>query len=263
MIIRNPTSVEQIVSIPRGTVIEPESTHLTYQSAVVAKDYVFRLNPGETRSVMLDAECWNEHLSPPRGTPGRLTSLKGNVKKTTNVWSRSSNPVEKTLFTNPSQDAHIFAAFANTSPNSAYEFLGEATHGAAAAGIDVTSILSALNDLSRPVSGGDAGRLCEIAREPRLSPYVGAEKVREYFINQGRPTEDHISTVERLVTNVYALTPHRLASRLYDVAMELAELVEDRKIAVTDDRRTELTQLIRQKYMALLDSLPLLDQIEW
>jgi hypothetical protein len=63
--LKNPTDTEKIVKIPRGTIIEPEPNHLTYQSAVIAKDYIFKLNPKETCSVMLDAECWNE---PDRGT---------------------------------------------------------------------------------------------------------------------------------------------------------------------------------------------------
>ena len=88
----NSTNVEQVVRIPRGTIIEPHSTHLSYQSAVVAKDYIFKLNPKETRSVLVDAECWNQHLSPPQGVPGKLTPLKGNVQKTTNVWGISSTP---------------------------------------------------------------------------------------------------------------------------------------------------------------------------
>jgi hypothetical protein len=263
MTLTNPSDTEQIVSIPRGTIIEPESTHLTFQSAVIAKDYVFRLNPKETRSVILDSECWNRHLAPPRGTPGKLTPLKGNIQKTTNVWNVSSSPVSKTLSIKPSQDAHIFAAFANTSPVFAHEFLNGAVNRAASDGIDTSIANKELSAISHPISSKDIDKLCQIARDARLAAYIGSDKVREFFIRQGRPTEDHVDAVERLVTNIYSRTSHRLAARLYDVAMELAELSEDRRISVTDERQEELTQLIRQKYMTLLDSLPLLDEIEW
>ena len=136
----NPTATEQIVSIPRGTIIEPESTHLTAQSAVIAKDYIFRLNPKETRSVLLEAECWNQHLSPPGGVPGKLTPLKGKVQKTTDIWGVSSAPAKTTLSTKLSQPHHIFAAFANTSPDFAYHFLHEIVREAEARGVDVSSL---------------------------------------------------------------------------------------------------------------------------
>ena len=67
---------EQVVSIPRGTLLEPESTHLSFQSAIVSKDYIFTLQPGEVRSVLLDVECWNQRLSPPNGVPGKVTPLQ-------------------------------------------------------------------------------------------------------------------------------------------------------------------------------------------
>ena len=211
----------------------------------------------------MEAECWNRHLAPPKGTPGKLTPLKGNIQKTTNIWNVSSSPVCKTLSMRPSQDAHVFAAFANTSPVFAHEFLNGAVTSASSYGIDMSRVTKELSKIPHPVSSKDIDRLCQIARDPQLTSYIGADRVREFFIRQGRPTEDHIDAVERLITNIYALTSHRLAARLYDVAMELAELSEDRRIAVTVDRQEELAHLIRQKYMALLDSLPLLDEIEW
>jgi hypothetical protein len=261
MTMTNPTTTEQIISIPRGTIIEPESTHLTAQSAVIAKDYIFKLNPKETRSVLLEAECWNQHLSPPRGVPGKMTPLKGNVQKTTNVWGVSSAPSKTTLSTKPSQPHNVFAAFANTSPEFAYHFLSEIVSEAEARGVDVTVVSSELATISSPDKSVD--KLVSIAKDDSMRDFINAGKIREFFIKRGNPTDDHIDAVEQLVTNVYALNSHRLASRLYDLAMELAELSEDKKIAVTPERSGELKQLMRQKYTTLLDSLPLLDQVEW
>jgi hypothetical protein len=257
----NPIATEQIVSIPRGTMIEPESTHLTAQSAVVAKDYIFRLNPKETRSVLLEAECWNQHLAPPHGVPGKMTSLKGNVQKTMDVWGVSSTPSKGTFSTKPSQPQNTFAAFANTSPDLAYHFLEDVVTEAATRNVDVSSIQRDLTAISSPAGGID--KLVEIAKESALRGFINASKIREFFIRRGNPTDDQIVAAEKLVTNVYALTSHRLAGRLYDVAMELADLSDDRKIAVTPERSAELKQLIRQKYTTLLDALPLLDQVEW
>lgn len=261
MTMANPTATEQIVSIPRGTIVEPESTHLTAQSAVIAKDYIFRLNPKETRSVILEAECWNQQLAPPHGVPGKMTPLKGKVQKTMNVWGVSSTPSKLTLPTKPSQPHNIFAAFANTSPNLAYHFLSDVVAEAGTRGVNVTAIRSELEAISSP--GGSIDELVEVARETELHGLINASKIREFFIRLGNPTDEQIGAVEKLVTNVYALTTHRLAGRLYDVAMELADLSDDKKIAVTAERSAELKQLIRQKYTTLLDALPLLDEVEW
>ena len=70
MTLENASTKEEVVSIPRGTLIEPESTHMSFQSAVVSKDYLFTLAPAEVRSVLLEVECWNRELSPPKGVPG-------------------------------------------------------------------------------------------------------------------------------------------------------------------------------------------------
>jgi hypothetical protein len=261
MTIANPTGSEQIVSIPRGTIIEPESTQLTAQSAVIAKDYIFRLNPHETRSVLLEAECWNQRLAPPHGVPGKMTPLKGQVQKTINVWGVSSTPSKITLPTKPSQPHNVFAAFANTSPKLALHFLSDIVAEAEQRGVNVTAIKSDLAAISS--STGSVDKLVGVARVTELHGLINANKIREFFIKRGNPTEEQIGAVEKLVTNVYALTSHRLANRLYDVAMEVADLSEDKKIAVTPERSAELKLLIRQKYTTLLDALPLLDQVEW
>lgn len=263
MTITNAENSEQVVSIPRGTIIEPESTHLTAQSAIISKDYIFRLNPKETRSVILEADCWNQHLSPPRGAPGKLTPLMGNIKKTTNVWGKSSSAVSKTISTRPSQNAHIVSAFANTSPDLAFAFLDEAIKNAAMDGVNVNKLARELGAIPHISSIKGREKLCAIAQEPELGPYVKAEQLRGFFLRQGRLTDEHVDALQHLITNVYALTTHRLASRLYAVTMELVELSDDRKISVTDEQRSELAKIMRQKYTTILDSLPLLDEIEW
>lgn len=261
MTLTNPTNGEQIVSIPRGTILEPDKAHLTDQSAVIAKDYIFRLNPNETRSVLLEAECWNQHLAPPQGTPGKLTPLKGNVKKTTNIWGTSSTPSQATISTKPSQPPNVFAAFANTSPGFAYEFLNEAANEADSRGVDVSSLRGTLTTISSPMKSKSS--LLNVANDPDLHAYITGTKIREYFIQKGNPTDDQIDAIEKLIINVKALTKHSLAARQFDMAMEMAELINDRKFTLKDEDRKDLTQLIRKKYVDLLDSLPLLDEIEW
>ena len=263
MTLRNPTTKEQVVSIPRGTMIEPESTHLSFQSAVVARDYVFRLNPKETRSVILDVECWNKNLAPPHGVPGKITPLKGNIKKTTKIWAASSTPSGKTVLTKPSQDAHVFSAFAHTSPDLAYKFLNEVVTAAESEGVDVEDIVEELEAISDLSTGRGKDELCRIARETDLYPYVKANAIRSFFITHNGSTAVNADAVERLLTSIYAHTSHRLVSRLYEVAAELRDLTEDLKIAVTKKRRKEFKKLVRQKYIDLLDALPLLDEIEW
>jgi hypothetical protein len=261
MTLTNPTNAEQIVNIPRGTILEPGKSYLASQSAVIAKDYIFRLNPKETRSVLLEAECWNQHLAPPQGTPGKLTPLKGNIQKTTNVWGTSSAPAPATISTKPSQPANVLAAFANTAPDLAYDFLKHAADEAAAAGANVSNVRSELATISSPAASKD--RLIAVGRDPELGPYVGGAKIRQYFIQHGSATDDQINAVEALVRNVYTLTGHTLAASQYRVAMQLAELSKEKKFSVTAKERQELTELIRDKYITLVDSLRLLDQIEW
>lgn len=263
--LKNPTDTEKIVKIPRGTIIEPEPNHLTYQSAVIAKDYIFKLNPKETCSVMLDAECWNEHLSPPSTTPGKLTPLKGDIKKTPHIWETSSSPRKKTIHAKPSQDSHIFAAFANTSPQLAREFLKQAIQWAESDGVDVSVISKDLKTISLSSFSSSIiqDKLCNIAKCPELTKYVTATKVREFFIRKGEETEEILSAIEGLITNLYAITTHTVASDLYQLTRELEDLSNDRNLAVTDERRRELITLIRQKYTSILDAFPLLDEIEW
>ena len=190
MTIANPTATEQIVSIPRGTIIEPESTNLTAQSAVIAKDYIFRLNPKETRSVLLEAECWNQRLAPPHGVPGKMTPLKGMVQKTTNVWGVSSKPSQITLTTKPSQPHNIFAAFANTSPDLAFHFLSDIVAEAGNRGVNVTAIRSELAAISSPARSID--RLVSVAKDTELHDLINGNKIREFFIKRGNPTDEQL-----------------------------------------------------------------------
>lgn len=261
--ITNPTNTEQTVKIERGMIIEPESTHLSFQSAVVSKDYIFILNPKETRSVILDVECWNKNLDPPKGVPGKLTALKGNIKKTTNIWGVSSNPAKKTLSIKPSQDAHVPIAFINANPDLGHDFLDRAALDAEADGANLSKMRVELGKTSSLPPNKKRSELCRIARKSDLASYTKAANLRKFFIEKGKPTNELVDAIEQTIIGIYASTSHRLAANLYDVAIGLVELSDNKKIAVADDQRDELTQLIRRKYMSLLDSLPLLDEVEW
>src|SRR4051794_16509828 len=89
MTLKNTQSTELVVRIPRGSLIEPSSVARTQQSAVVKKDYVFRLNPMEVRPVLIEAECWNQRLAPPQKAPGKITPFAGKIQDQTNVWGVS------------------------------------------------------------------------------------------------------------------------------------------------------------------------------
>lgn len=58
-------------------------------------------------------------------------------------------------------------------------------------------------------------------------------------------------------------TPSTLAANQYRMAMQIAELSREKKFSLTAQERQEFTELIRDKYISLVDSLHLLDQIEW
>jgi hypothetical protein len=145
----------------------------------------------------------NEHLSPPSTTPGKLTPLKGDIKKTPYIWETSSSPRKKTIHAKPSQDSHIFAAFANTSPQLAREFLKQAIQWAESDGVDVSVISKDLKTISLSSFSSSIiqDKLCNIAKCPELTKYVTATKVREFFIRKGEETEEILSAIEGLITN--------------------------------------------------------------
>lgn len=260
----NPTDTEKTVKISRGTIIEPESSHLTYQSAVITKDYIFTLNPQETRSVMLDAECWNKDLSPPKTTPGKLTPLKGNIQKTTNIWGTSSTP-KSPIHIKPSQQPHIFTAFVNTNSELAYNFLEHAIQQAESDGKDVTVIDKVFKTTSKSSfsSSKIQNKFWKLAQDNDITSYLTASRIREFLIKTGEETEKILVTTKQLINNIYALTTHKVASDLYQLSGDLEDLFDSRKFAVKEEEKRELTTLIRNKYTSILDALPLLDKIEW
>lgn len=260
----NPTDTEKTVKISRGMIIEPESSHLTYQSAVITKDYIFTLNPKETRSVMLDAECWNKDLSPPKTTPGKLTPLKGNIQKTTNIWGTSSNP-KSPIHIKPSQQPHIFTAFINTSPEIAYDFLEYVIQQAESDGKDVTVIDKEFKTTSKSSfsSSKIQDKFWKLAQDNDITNYLTASKIREFLIKTSKETEEFLVGIKQLINNIYALTTHKVASDLYQLSGELDDLFNSRKLAVKEEEKRELTTLIRTKYMSILDAFPVLDEITW
>jgi hypothetical protein len=264
MTLENPSDTERVVTIPRGTLIEPQSTHLSFQSAVIARDYVFQLHPRETRSVLLDAECWNRALSPPHGVPGRLTNLKGDIKKQTDVWKVSSSPKPGTVLTSPSQDAHVFASLANTATDKALQFLSVAVNQANAVDPHVVALKTEVAGLSSPsvTAAANWRRLVEIARDPVVHPFVSARHLREFFIRL-QPNEDSMTALVNLARDIYASNSHRLAGSLYELSVELQDILEELRIALKPERQKELLKLARGKFLSMIDALPLLDGIQW
>src|SRR4051812_6450887 len=126
MILENPQNKELVVRIPRGSLIEPLSTARTQQSAAISKDYVFRLNPKETRPVILEAECWNPHLTPPKMAPGKITPFVGKIHETTNVWGVSATSAAGTPTVSPaakSSISHAIAAVGDDWAIDAFEYM--------------------------------------------------------------------------------------------------------------------------------------------
>jgi len=263
--LENPNDKELIVSIPRGTLIEPKSTHLTYQSAIISKDYIFRLNPKEVRSVILDAECWNKNLSPPRKIQGQITSLKGNIKTETDIWLVSSKPKSDTISISPSQDAHVYSALTNSDLNIAQNFLSFAIDHSHNDGNDIEKRKKELYDIkqSRFSSQKKIKNLCNIANDPQIHPYVSAKYLRNFLISNLPPTWENMRIINKMVRNVYALTSHQLARNLYNIVQEVAELDEKSKFEIQEENQEKFKSIARNKYNSLLDALPLLDEVQW
>lgn len=261
--LENNTSKEQTVSIPRGTIIEPESTHLSYQSAIISRDYIFKLNPYEIRSVILDAECWNRQLSPPKQVSGKLTTLKGDIKKTTRIWDTSSKPIKGTIHVNPSQDAHIFSALVNTSPDIAMDFLKFGISESEINESKLDMIITEIDNISSLKSQTEKNKLIQIARDESVHKSIKARELRKFFIKHRGDFEQDSNTLQKLIANVYGLTSHKLAQRLYELSNEVTELMNDRKFEPEDNKKAELLKIAQNKYLTILDSLPILDEIEW
>lgn len=260
MTLENPGNQEQVVSIPRGTLIEPESTHMSFQSAVVSKDYIFTLDPGETRSVLLEVECWNRNLSPPKGVPGKVTPFKGNVRKTTDVWKTSSSPAPGTVLYSPSQDGHIFSALAAANPDLAREYLLEVAGPAELDGRDSTSLRNRIQETASASCASQPLQLRELSRTDRLAEKVNARSIREFLIRRGIDKPGIIDCIVGVATNLHALNGHHLTSRLYEVALELKELKADLDVSIVEQDRQDLLRVVRRKAIDLIDGLPLMDR---
>ena len=262
MTLDNPKASEVVVTIPRGTIIEPESTHLSFQSAIVSKDYVFRLNPREKRSVILDCDCWNQHLSPPRGIAGNPTSLKGKIETTTRVWNVSSKPKASTVLVSPSQDGHVVSALANASRQIAISFVERALDRASKES-DVTEQRAVLAGIVGAHGGSFRKNLREFAEDRIVRPFLGARALRAFLISEGGAREaSNVEAVIRLCTDLYITKPHKLTTNLYTLANDLEHLREREKYTIDEEDKGELEKVIRQKFLDLVDALPLLDEIE-
>jgi hypothetical protein len=260
MTLENATSKEQLVSIPRGTIIEPESTHLTFQSAVVAKDYLFTLAPGEKRSVLLEVECWNRHLSPPKGVPGKVTPFKGSIAKTADIWKTSSAPSADTTFHSPSLDGHVFSALAAFDPEHAREFLTTALNNAESLGADVAAARAQVRSSSSLTQAALARELRRISKLPELASQISGRAIREHIIRSGGPSETNMDRMAGVATNLHALNGHRLTSKLYELAMDLTSLRQELRTALREVERKDLEIVVRRKFLDLVDALPLIDE---
>jgi hypothetical protein len=263
MVLQNLTNSDLTVSIPRGMLIEPKASHMTVQSAVIMHDYIFVLNPKETRSVILKAECWNEHLSPPKKAGGKLTPLKGDVMTSTNMWNTSATPHKATISASPSQPADIFSAFATTSPELAYDFLKQIAYEAEMAGENVSQVKSGLAAIAS--SKKSSFQLQKFAQRSVLKPYLTARELKNFFIKKGglNPSKDYIVALINLITDVHIFSTHTLSNSLVNGAGELGQLAERRDYSLPGNEKDTLTNLTRQKYLDLLNGLTLLDKIDW
>lgn len=261
MTLKNPSASERVVTIPRGTLIEAESTHLSFQSAAISRDYVFRLRPNETRSVILDAECWNKALYAPKGVPGRITNLKGDIKRHADVWSVSSTPKAGTVLTSPSQGPNLFASLTNVAPKLALQFMDTAL---SKAGDDahVQSLKAQVISLSSSLTSNPMSKrkLVDIASDPVVQPLLSAQHLRSLFITAG-VSEDNMDALGKLVTDVYSHSAHKAVRSLYDFSCDMANLLEERRITLDKGRKQELLRLAQDKYIDMSDHLELLDGI--
>jgi len=74
--IRNNTTDQLQVSIPKGQVFENLEPHSGYQNLVAAEGSVLALNPRATASVSVPAFCFNRQYRAPKGQPGNISPLK-------------------------------------------------------------------------------------------------------------------------------------------------------------------------------------------
>jgi len=230
---------------------------------VFAKDYTFVLAPGEKRSVLLEAECWNQRLAAPKNVPGKLTPLKGKVSNTTDVWGVSGSVAPGTTSSAPSLGPGLISALANADRGTGFatSFLEGALNDAVRAGADPVAV-STLRQMVSPSSGSPTPEDIIAAGEHEvLRPRVTATKLREFLIRQGYMSDVNRKFLSDFATTLYVASNHTLHSELYRLTCELRRLEEQEQFTIDDGRKAQLTRLTAEKVMSIVDALPLLDKV--
>jgi hypothetical protein len=258
MTLENATGSEQVTHIPRGWIVEPEASALSVQSAIIARDYVFTLNPGEKRMVTLEAECWNRQLAPPRGISGRPTAFKGDIKETTDVWSISASPVADTVLRSPSMGTGVFASLANADPEKALEFLAYQLARPENAR-RFASLEHELQTLKRQGTHIIRNELVAMSKLDNLSALISATSIREFLIRTGGPSDQHMKLLVDVVTDLFAVHPHDAIKPMYSMALELRDLRQKIGFQVDPKRGEELRTIANSKFLSILDTVPKLE----
>jgi hypothetical protein len=265
--LENKHNKDLVVRIPRGSLIEPTSTSRTQQSAVVKQDYVFRLNPNEVRPVLIDAECWNQHLSPPNSVPGKITPFSGKVQRTTDVWRVSGVSPDATQLVSPLKQPEISDLVAQVGGQWARDALKFSIEERLRDVSDTTVRAEGLA-LRKEIdaAGTDGRKLGEIMEKASTAFRMRGSDLRAWLIRSGSLLDgatqhDSVVALSEFVALLYTYNSHDLSEEIYLVAAELKELTEDLANALTDRKRDELNEIIKRKALTIINALAEIDRI--
>src|SRR6266851_3393717 len=260
--LENKDNKELVVRIPRGSLIEPTAAARTQQSAVVKRDYVFRLNPKEVRPVIIEAECWNRHLSPPASAPGKITPFSGKVQTTTQVWAVSGNSAAGTMSTPPLSNPTI--------PELVLQVGGAWAREAFKYKVDKNRLdragptrRPAATALKRQIdrAGDDRKKLKDVIDKAEINMRLTASDLREWLISSdlmfgtdGELTD--FSPLGRFISLLYANLSHDLSSALFREAKELEALRSQLAYSVSAEKKKEIRDLMQSKILSIVDAFP-------
>lgn len=261
--LENKNNHDLVVRIPRGSLIEPDAKARTQQSAVVKKDYVFRLNPKEVRPVIIEAECWNQHLSSPQSAPGKITPFSGKVQNTTKVWAVSGRSAAGTLsvppLTTPSI-SELVLEVGGTWACEAFKFKVDKVHAAD------PSAPSRRLKAQIESAGGDPRKLKTILDSDRTLLSLTASDLREWLISSSFLFREDgeifdFTPLKKFISLFYANKSHDLSSALYLEANELDSLRGQLQYTVSLEKKRELREIIQNKVLTIVDAFPDIDRI--
>jgi hypothetical protein len=262
--LENKRDQEKVVRIPRGSLIEPSSMMRTQQSAVVKRDYVFRLGPREIRPVILEAECWNRHLAPPKAAPGKITPFAGKVQTTTEIWSVSDSRSPTTSTVSPLTRPRIMDLVLEVGGEWATSALKFAVEKGTVASPEMAGrrVVGLKNEID--ASCADPKKLKEIVARENLR--LTATDIREWLIRSdsvlsGSGEPDGVDPLTKFIELLYAYNRHDLSSALYLEAKELADLKERLTYTISSDKKSQLIELMRKKSSDIMDAFPEVDKI--